>query len=182
MLRFLIQFDAEGHYRLELGGNAPYIIFNDASLDLALSALMTLKWRHAGQACITANRVYVQSGVYDKFTQLLIARLNQDMKQGLGIDPKTTLGPLTTPRAVEKASKHVDNAVSKGANIALGGHPNKNADGYFYPPTVLTGMTDEMLMFEEETFAPIAGLFAFETEDEVVERANNTSVGSLLTC
>lgn len=179
---------------LELGGNCPFIVFDDANLDQALEQYMLLKWRHAGQACITANRLYVQSGVYDKFTSMLVEKTKQ-LKMGHGADKGVNFGPVTTPRGLEKAQEQATDAVTKGAKMVLGtGKPEKNATaaegagqgkgvgGYFMAPTILTNMTPEMQMASEETFAPVCGIFKFETEEEVVERANNTSMGLGKSC
>lgn len=150
---------------------------------------MALKWRHAGQACITANRLYVQAGVYDKFTQMLVEK-TKALKMGHGSKEGTTLGPVTTPRGLSKAEAQAEDAIKNGAKLVLGtGKAEKNATenegsgqgkgvgGYFMAPTVLTGMTADMLMAREETFAPVCGLFKFETEEQVVKWANETSMG-----
>ena len=162
---------------LELGGNCPYIIFDDANLDQALSQLMLLKWRHAGQACISANRIYVQAGVYDKFAELW-REATSKLKVGHGATEGTTMGPVTIARGLDKAEQQAADAVKKGAKMIIGtGKAKKDGKGYFMEPTILTGMTPDMLMSTEETFAPVAGLYKFDTEDEVVKRANDTSMG-----
>lgn len=161
---------------LELGGNCPFLVFDDANLDLALDQLMTLKWRHAGQACITANRVYVQAGIYDAFAQRLKERTNT-LVIGHGAREGTTMGPLTTPQGVDKARKQVEDAQKHGATVLCGGTPPENKEGYFFPPTILTGMTPDMLISQEESFAPIAALYKFDTEEEAVHCANDTSMG-----
>jgi succinate-semialdehyde dehydrogenase len=162
---------------LELGGNCPFIVFDDADLDQALSQLMALKWRHAGQACITANRVYVQSGVYDKFTQMLKDSTSQ-LVVGHGAKEGTTMGPVTTPRSIDKAASQVDDARKLGAKLVLGGKPKTDCgNGYFFEPTILADMKPEMLISREETFAPILALYRFETEEEAVRLANDTSMG-----
>ncbi|KAI9927900.1 hypothetical protein ASPWEDRAFT_173551 [Aspergillus wentii DTO 134E9] len=161
---------------LELGGNCPFLVFDDANLDQALDQLMLLKWRHAGQACITANRVYVQAGVYDKFAQMLKERTNK-LVIGHGAVEGTTLGPLTTPRGIGKAIEQVEDARGKGADVILGGGKVAGKNGYFFQPTILTGMTAEMLVSREESFAPIAALYKFTTEEEAVQLANDTSMG-----
>lgn len=166
---------------LELGGNCPFIVFDDASLDQALSQLMALKWRHAGQACISANRVYVQSGIHDAFVRELVARTSAALKMGHGMEQGCTLGPVTTPRGLDKAEELFSDAVAKGAKAVLGS--GRRADGvgggggYFMAPTVLTGLTDDMAMSQDEIFAPMLGIYRFETEDEAVRRANDTSMG-----
>jgi succinate-semialdehyde dehydrogenase len=161
---------------LELGGNCPFIVFDDANLDQALDQLMALKWRHAGQACITANRVYVQAGIYDKFAQMLKER-TEKLVVGHGAHEGTTMGPVTTPRGLDKAQAQVEDARRLGADVILGGGPVSGQRGYFFQPTILTGMREEMLVSREETFAPIAALYRFETEEEAVRMANNTSMG-----
>ena len=174
---------------LELGGNCPFIVFDDADLEQAATQFMLLKWRHAGQACITANRLYVQSGVYDKFTDIIVEK-TKALKVGHGATDGTTMGPVTTPRGLAKAEEQAADAVKHGAKMVLGsGKAHKNAKeddgsgsgkgvgGYFMDPTIMTGMTADMLMSKEETFAPVCGLYKFETEDEVVKLANDTSMG-----
>lgn len=173
---------------LELGGNCPFIVFDDADIDLAIEQFMSLKWRHAGQACITANRLYVQSGIHDKFIMLLKERTVK-IVVGHGMTPETTMGPLTTPRGLEKAEAQVVDALEHGAHIVLGsGKPFQNAikpdnecgmgkGGYFMAPTILADMNVDMLMAREETFAPVCGVFKFNTEEEVVALANMTSMG-----
>ncbi|BCR91520.1 NAD-dependent succinate-semialdehyde dehydrogenase [Aspergillus chevalieri] len=161
---------------LELGGNCPFIVFDDANLDLALDQLMALKWRHAGQACITANRVYVQAGIFDAFAQRLKERTNA-LVVGHGAKEGTTMGPLTTPQGVDKARKQVEDAQKRGATVLCSGTVPENKEGYFFPPTILTGMTPEMLISQEESFAPIAALYKFDTEEEAVRCANDTSMG-----
>lgn len=141
--------------------------------------LLALKWRHAGQACITANRVYVQKGVYSKFAEILTEKTRQ-IVVGHGADSKTTMGPVTTERSLDKAQQQVDDAVQRGGNIVLGGkklHGTAGYDGYFFEPTLITGANKEMLIAQEETFAPVLALFEFDTEEEAVERANATSMG-----
>ncbi|KIV79159.1 hypothetical protein PV11_06737 [Exophiala sideris] len=174
---------------LELGGNCPFIIFDDADLEQALGQLMALKWRHAGQACITANRVYVQAGVYDKFTEMLVEK-TKTLKVGHGAEKDTTMGPVTTPRGLAKAEEQAADAIKHGAKLILGtGKAHKNATagegagegkgvgGYYMDPTILTEMNEQMLLAREETFAPVTGLFKFEKEEEAVKWANDTSMG-----
>jgi succinate-semialdehyde dehydrogenase / glutarate-semialdehyde dehydrogenase len=174
---------------LELGGNCPFIVFDDADLEQALAQYMALKWRHAGQACITANRLYVQSGVYDKFTEMLVEK-TKTLKVGHGSANGTTMGPVTTPRGLAKAEAQAADAVKHGAKMVLGtGKSHKGATedegsgkgkgvgGYFMDPTILTNMTPEMQMTREETFAPVCGLYKFEKEEEAVKWANDTSMG-----
>ncbi|KAL7757239.1 hypothetical protein ACKLNR_011766 [Fusarium oxysporum f. sp. zingiberi] len=161
---------------MELGGNCPFIIFDDGDLEQAVAALMILKWRTAGQACTHANRVYVQSGVYDKFAQMMLEATSK-IRLGHGSESCSTMGPLTTARGVDKVKKHVQDAVSKGGKILCGGKQPENLDGYFFEPTIISGMTSDMLTTHEEIFGPILGLYKFETEEEVVQKANDTSMG-----
>ncbi|KAL1871946.1 hypothetical protein Daus18300_004582 [Diaporthe australafricana] len=165
---------------LELGGNCPFIVFDDADLEQALGQLMTLKWRHAGQACISANRVFVQSGIHDKFVETLAAKTKQ-LKVGHGIEDGTTMGPVTAPRGLDKAEQLHTDAVSKGAKVVMGTGKREEAangaTGYFMAPTILTGVTDEMELAKDEMFAPILGIFKFDSEEEAVKRSNDTSMG-----
>ncbi len=160
---------------MELGGNAPFIVFDDADLDAAVEGAIICKFRNNGQTCVCANRIYVQSGVYDAFAEKLAARVAQ-MKVGDGLEPGTDLGPLIAPEAVEKVTAHIADATAKGATILTGG--TQGADrGLFFPPTIVTGATQDMAFATEETFGPLAPLFRFETEDEVIAMANDTIYG-----
>jgi len=141
-------------------------------------ALMALKWRHAGQACITANRVYVQKGVYDKFAELLKEKTSK-LVVGHGAEKGTTMGPVTTPRSLDKALNQVEDAKKHGGQIILGGGKVMGKSGYFFEPTIILGAKKEMLITEEETFAPVLALYSFETEEEAVQAANNTSVSGI---
>jgi succinate-semialdehyde dehydrogenase len=161
---------------MELGGNCPFIVFDDGDLEQAVAALMILKWRTAGQACTHANRVYVQNGVYDKFAQMML-EATQKIKVGHGSDPSTTMGPLTTSRGVEKLERHVADAVNHGGKVLCGGKKPAGLSGYFFEPTIISGMTSEMLSTREEIFGPLLGLYRFETEEEAVRMANDTSMG-----
>ncbi|QIX01226.1 hypothetical protein AMS68_006743 [Peltaster fructicola] len=164
---------------LELGGNCPFLVFDDADIEQAVTQLMALKWRHAGQACITANRVYVQAGIYDKFTEVLATK-TKELVIGHGAEKKTTLGPVTTPRSLEKAEAQVEDAKKLGGKIVMGGkrlHGTPGYDGYFFEPTIITGATGDMQIAAEETFAPVLPLFKFDTEEEAIKRANDTSMG-----
>lgn len=136
---------------------------------------MALKWRHAGQACITANRVYVQSGVYDKFAAML-KDATAKLVVGHGAEKTTTMGPVTTPRSLDKALNQVEDAKKHGGQVVLGGGKVLGTSGYFFEPTIILGAKKEMLITEEETFAPVLALYSFETEEEAVTAANNTSV------
>ncbi|KAF5013320.1 hypothetical protein FDECE_670 [Fusarium decemcellulare] len=162
---------------MELGGNCPFIIFDDGDLDQAVAALMILKWRTAGQACTHANRVYVQSGVYEDFAQKML-EATQKLRVGHGAESGTTMGPLTTSRQVEKVEKHVSDAVNKGGKVLCGGKkPDGLKNGYFFEPTIISDMTSSMLTTQEEIFGPLLGLYKFETEEEAVKLANDTSMG-----
>ena len=160
---------------LELGGNAPFIVFDDADLDAAVEGAMISKYRNAGQTCVCANRIYVQAGVLDAFTQKLVARV-ESLKVGNGMDPGVTQGPLIDDKAVAKDEEHVADAVAKGAKVLIGGKRHA-LGGRFYQPTVLGGVTRDMLVAREETFGPLAPDFSFETEDEIIALANDTEFG-----
>jgi succinate-semialdehyde dehydrogenase/glutarate-semialdehyde dehydrogenase len=160
---------------LELGGNAPFIVFDDADLDAAVEGAMISKYRNAGQTCVCANRLYIQSSVYDAFAAKLAERVGQ-MKVGDGFAEGVTTGPLIDTNALKKVEEHVADAVSKGAKVALGGKP-ADQGGLFFQPTILTGVTSDMKVAVEETFGPVAPLFKFETEEEVIKLANNTEFG-----
>jgi succinate-semialdehyde dehydrogenase/glutarate-semialdehyde dehydrogenase len=160
---------------LELGGNAPFIVFDDADLDAAVEGAMISKYRNAGQTCVCANRLYVQSGIYDAFAKKLAEKVSQ-LKVGDGFAEGVTTGPLIDANAIKKVKEHVADAVSKGAKIALGGSGAEAGD-LFFQPTILTGVTTAMRVATEETFGPVAPLFKFETEEEVVELANATEFG-----
>ncbi|KAF4470702.1 succinate-semialdehyde dehydrogenase (NADP+) [Fusarium albosuccineum] len=163
---------------LELGGNSPFIVFDDAKLERAVEACIMAKFRNAGQTCVTANRIFVQEGIYDKFSAALVERI-KTLKVGRGTDEGVFIGPLTHDRAVEKAMGHITDGVSNGANVLLGGSPLKRDDlpGYFLEPTVLSRVSVKSRVYQEETFAPVVALFPFKTEEEVLEQANNCNVG-----
>lgn len=160
---------------LELGGNAPFIVFDDADLDTAVEGALISKFRNNGQTCVCANRIYVQAGVYDVFAQKLSVALSA-LKVGNGLDDGITFGPLIDAAAVNKVEEHIADAVSKGAAISAGGKPH-SLGGTFFEPTVLTGVTSDMAVASEETFGPVAPLFKFETDAEVVRLANDTEFG-----
>ena len=160
---------------MELGGNAPFIVFDDADLDAAVEGAIMCKFRNNGQTCVCANRIYVQAGVYDAFAEKLAKRVGA-MKVGDGLEEGTLLGPLINADAITKVQEHVADAVSKGAKVILGGTPHQGP-GNFLPPTIVTGATREMAFSTEETFGPLAPLFKFETVDEVIELANDTIFG-----
>lgn len=161
---------------LELGGNSPYIVFDDANLVQAATSLTMLKWMNAGQACISANRVYVQSGIYEKFAEMIKEHAGK-VVVGHGSAPGTTMGPLTSPRGVDKVLNQIDDATKLGAKVILGGHRVANNPGYFVEPTIIKDMTSDMLISREESFAPVLALYKFETEEEVTKLANDTSMG-----
>ncbi|KAI8576470.1 hypothetical protein K450DRAFT_256887 [Umbelopsis ramanniana AG] len=158
---------------MELGGNAPFIVFDDADVDAAVEGAIASKFRGTGQTCVCANRMYVQKGIYPEFASRLAEKVAQ-FRIGHGFDKETNFGPLINHAAVKKVTTLVDDAVSKGGELLVGG---KHAGGNFYEPTVISGMTKEMRIATEEIFGPVAGLFEFETEDEVIELANNTQFG-----
>ena len=160
---------------LELGGNAPFIVFDDADLEAALAGAMASKFRNAGQTCVCANRIMVQSKVYDEFTKMF-ADAAKNLKVADGFEESSDIGPLINEAAVKKIESHVKDAVSKGAKLLSGGHRHK-LGGTFYEPTVLSGVTRDMLVAKEETFGPMAPIFKFETEEEALEMANDTEFG-----
>ena len=160
---------------MELGGNAPFIVFDDADLDAAVEGAIASKYRNAGQTCVCANRLYVQSGVYDAFAQKLADAVGQ-LHVGNGVDSGVTTGPMIDEKAVEKVEEHIAYAVAKGASIKMGG--KRHSLGHsFFEPTILTNVTQAMAVAKEETFGPVAPLFKFETEDEVIGYANDTEFG-----
>ena len=160
---------------MELGGNAPFIVFDDADLDAAVEGAIMCKFRNNGQTCVCANRIYVQTGVYKKFAEKLKLAVSK-LKVGDGFDPKTTLGPLIGSNAVKKVNSHIEDAISKGAETIYCG-TGKKEDGNFINPTILTGVTKNMRVATEETFGPLAPLFEFSTVEEVIELANDTIFG-----
>jgi succinate-semialdehyde dehydrogenase/glutarate-semialdehyde dehydrogenase len=160
---------------LELGGNAPFIVFDDADLDAAVEGALASKYRNAGQTCVCANRLYVQDGVYDAFAKKLAARVAQ-FKVGAGTEEGVTIGPLIEPAAVAKVEEHVADALAKGAKLALGGKRHARG-GLFFEPTILTDVTPQMRVAREETFGPVAPLFRFKTDDEAIAMANDTEFG-----
>ncbi|KGM35803.1 NAD-dependent succinate-semialdehyde dehydrogenase, partial [Inquilinus limosus] len=160
---------------MELGGNAPLIVFDDADLELAIEGAMLAKMRNGGEACTAANRLYVQSGLYDRFAAELAARMAA-LTLGPGTDPATECGPMINPAAVDKIERLVDDALSRGARLLCGGR-RPDGPGCFYPPTVLDGVPADAAMAQEEIFGPVAALSRFETEDEAVALANATEYG-----
>jgi succinate-semialdehyde dehydrogenase / glutarate-semialdehyde dehydrogenase len=160
---------------LELGGNAPFIVFDDADLDAAAAGAIISKYRNNGQTCVCANRIYVQDSVYDAFAAKLAEKVKA-LKVGKGTDPGVILGPLIDDNAVAKVEEHVADALAKGARVALGGKRH-SLGGRFFEPTILTGVTKEMKVAIEETFGPVAPLFRFKDEADVIAQANDTEFG-----
>ena len=160
----------------ELGGNAPFIIFDDADMDLAVTGAITSKFRSSGQTCVCANRIFVQKGIYDTFAAKFAEKVKA-FKVGAGFEEGITHGPLIHERAVDKVDAHVRDAEKNGAKVTVGGHKMGKLGPNFFEPTVITGMKPNMRMASEETFGPVAGLYPFETEKEVVELANSAEVG-----
>jgi succinate-semialdehyde dehydrogenase/glutarate-semialdehyde dehydrogenase len=160
---------------LELGGNAPFIVFDDADLDAAVEGALGSKFRNAGQTCICANRIYVQDGVYDAFAEKLADKVGQ-LLVGDPFSASVAIGPMIDEAGTAKAQSHIDDALAKGAKVLFGGFKHA-LGGTFFTPTVLTGMTQDMIISKEETFGPVAPLFRFGTEDEVIEYANDTEFG-----
>ncbi len=160
---------------LELGGNAPFIVFDDADLDAAVEGAMISKYRNNGQTCVCANRIYVQEGVYDAFAEKLAVAVKA-MKVGDGLEDGVSAGPLINMDAVEKVEEHIADATAKGAKVIVGGERHA-LGGTYFQPTILTGVTSDMMVTNEETFGPVAPLFSFKTEAEVVAAANDTIFG-----
>ena len=160
---------------MELGGNAPFIVFDDADLDEAVAGAIMCKFRNNGQTCVCANRIYVQAGVYDAFAEKLAAALSQ-MKIGDGLEDGVALGPLINQNAITKVQEHIADATAKGGTVFYGGESHQG-EGFFMPPTIVTGATKDMAVATEETFGPLAPLFKFEDVDEVIELANDTIFG-----
>ncbi len=160
---------------MELGGNAPFIVFDDADIDEAVAGAILCKFRNNGQTCVCANRIYVQAGVYDEFAEKLRAAVAA-MKVGDGLEDGVLFGPLINDKAVDKIEEHIADATSKGAEVILGGAPSE-LGGTFFQPTILTGATQDMAFAQDETFGPLAPLFKFEDEDEVIAMANDTIFG-----
>ena len=160
---------------MELGGNAPFIVFDDADLDEAVSGAMASKFRNTGQTCVCANRLLVQDGIYETFSKKLTEEVEK-MKIGDGLAGETDQGPLIDMAAVEKVEEHIGDAVAKGATLAVGGSRH-GLGGTFFEPTVLTDVTTEMKVTREETFGPVAPLYRFETEEQALRMANDTEFG-----
>jgi succinate-semialdehyde dehydrogenase/glutarate-semialdehyde dehydrogenase len=161
---------------LELGGHAPFLIFDDADLELAAEQVVASKFRNAGQTCICTNRVLVQEKIADAFTKVLAEKV-KGLKVGHGLNEGSDIGPLINEQAVEKVEKHVRDALGKGAACVVGGKRMEQVGSLFYEPTILTGVTEEMLVTQEETFGPVAPIQVFSDEREAIKKANNTPYG-----
>ncbi len=160
---------------MELGGNAPFIVFDDADLDAAVAGAMASKYRNTGQTCVCANRILVQDGVYDAFAKKLKTAV-EAMKVGNGMEPGVTQGPLINADAVKKVEEHIADALKRGASVVTGGHRHK-LGGTFFEPTILANVPNDAMIFREETFGPVAPLFRFKTEEEAIKLANDTEFG-----
>ncbi|WP_286239013.1 NAD-dependent succinate-semialdehyde dehydrogenase [Neptuniibacter halophilus] len=160
---------------MELGGNAPVIVFDDADLDKAVAGALVSKYRNSGQTCICANRLLVQAGIYDAFVEKFAAAV-KEFRIGNGLEESTTHGPVITEKAVADIHAKVDAAVAEGAEVVLGGKVSEQGS-HFYEPTILTGVTQDMSLFKEEIFGPVAPIFKFETEEEAIDMANDTEFG-----
>lgn len=175
----LLAANAGSHMKkisMELGGNAPFIVFDDADLDRAVTGAIASKFRNSGQTCVCANRIYVQSGVYDAFAAKLKAAIEAELRPGNGLEAGSTQGPLINEAALAKVDAHVSDARAKGGTIVTGGERVGNT-GTFFAPTMVTGATADMKVATEETFGPLAALFSFDTEEEAIARANDTEYG-----
>ncbi len=161
---------------LELGGNAPFIVFKDADVDAAVAGAMASKYRNAGQTCICANRIYTQASIYDEFTEKLKEAVTSQ-KAGSGLEADVKIGPLINEAALQKVERLVADAVAKGAGILTGGKKMENGYRNFYEPTVLVNVDTSMEISSEEIFGPVAPVFSFDTEDEVIQKANDTTYG-----
>lgn len=164
---------------LELGGNAPFVVFDDADIDAAVEGLMVSKFRNGGQTCVCPNRVYVQDAVHEEFVSKLAARVSA-LKVGPASEAGSQIGPMINARAVDKIARHVDDAITKGATVVTGGQRLVSAElgqGFYYAPTVLTGATPDMQLANEETFGPVVPVFRFSDEAEVLAHANDTPFG-----
>jgi succinate-semialdehyde dehydrogenase/glutarate-semialdehyde dehydrogenase len=160
---------------LELGGNAPFIVFDDASLDDAVEGAVSSKYRNMGQTCVCANRIYVQEGIYDAFVERFGAKV-RELKVGDGAEPGVNQGPLIKPAALEKVERHIADAVGLGARVVVGGSRHA-LGGTFFEPTVLADVTPAMLVTREETFGPVAPVYRFKDEADVIAQANATPYG-----
>jgi succinate-semialdehyde dehydrogenase/glutarate-semialdehyde dehydrogenase len=161
---------------LELGGHAPLIVMEDANIDKAVAGAIASKFRNAGQTCVCANRIYVHETIAEAFTQKM-AEAVQQLKMGNGLDQGVEIGPLIDENAVKKVERHIEDAVEKGGKVVIGGKKADQNKGFFFEPTVITNVTDEMLCMNEETFGPLAPITTFQSVEEVIQRANNTPYG-----
>ncbi|GAX89018.1 NAD-dependent succinate-semialdehyde dehydrogenase [Effusibacillus lacus] len=161
---------------MELGGHAPFIVFEDADLEAAVEGAIASKFRNAGQTCICANRIYVQSSILEEFTSLFKEKVEK-MVIGNGLEESTDIGPVIDEKGLVKIQEHVDDALAKGAALVTGGKKCNFKAGTFYHPTILSQVTDEMLISTEETFGPVAPIYSFDTEEEVIRKANDTNYG-----
>ncbi|GEN26074.1 NAD-dependent succinate-semialdehyde dehydrogenase [Halomonas cupida] len=160
---------------MELGGNAPFIIFEDADLDQAVAGVMASKFRNTGQTCVCANRIFVHDRIYDDFADRLASAVSA-LKVGSGLEENVALGPLINPAAVEKVEQHIEDAKAKGASVYLGGKRHE-LQGNFFQPTILTNVSPDSMLMHDETFGPVAPLLRFSDEDDVIRQANNTTLG-----
>lgn len=161
----------------ELGGNAPFIVFDDADVDAAVEGLLSIKYTNSGQTCICANRAFIQEGIYDEFAEKFVKKVKEATKVGNGLEKGVTQGPLIKKESIDKVKSHIDDAVSKGAKLVLGGKPRKDLGDLFHELSILTGVTTDMLIIKEETFGPVCPLVKFSSEEDVVKKANNVEVG-----
>jgi succinate-semialdehyde dehydrogenase/glutarate-semialdehyde dehydrogenase len=159
----------------ELGGNAPFIVFDDADIDAAVEGAVTSKYRNSGQTCISANRIFVQDAIHDQFVDKLAEKVRQ-LNVGNGLQQNVQVGPLITPKALAKVEQHVADALDKGARLVVGGRPHE-LGRTFFEPTLLTGVTGQVIIAREETFGPVAPIYRFTHDDEVIELANSTEYG-----
>jgi succinate-semialdehyde dehydrogenase/glutarate-semialdehyde dehydrogenase len=160
---------------MELGGNAPVIVFDDADLDSAVQGALVSKYRNSGHTCICSNRLIVQEGIYDAFVEKFTAAV-KDFNFGNGLEDGTTHGPVITEKAMNDIHAKVESAVAQGAQVVAGGKP-KGGNGYFYEPTILTNVDSSMRVFREEIFGPVAPIFKFKTEEDAIHMANDTEFG-----
>lgn len=176
--RSLVEKSASGLLRtsMELGGNAPFVVFDDADVDAAVEGAMSAKLRNGGEACTAANRFHVQRGVFEEFTEKFVAAINEQVKLGPGTDPATTLGPLVDEQQLNTVSELVEDAVTAGASVRVGGKA-AGGPGWFYPATVLTDIPAQARILREEVFGPVAPIVAFDTEEEGLAAANDTEFG-----
>ncbi|MFC3884906.1 NAD-dependent succinate-semialdehyde dehydrogenase [Bacillus songklensis] len=161
---------------LELGGHAPFIVMDDADVKKAVEGVIQSKFRNAGQTCVCANRIYVEEGIAEKFTEEFVKAVGK-LQVGSGLEEGTDIGPLINDKALEKVQQHISDAINKGAKVLTGGKELSEKGGFYFEPTVLSGVTDEMICMNEETFGPLAPITTFNTEEEAIERANNSPFG-----